>query len=294
MMSTTMVSSMDLKDSGLVLEGGGLRGVYTSGVLRLFMDKGLFFPYVIGVSMGACNAANYVSRQPERNRIVNIRYVNDSRYLSYRRLLMGGELFGMDFIFDTIPNSLVPFDYETFRGSDVKCATVVTDCVTGEALYFEKGELGEDYLPVLRASTCLPFVSKPIRFNGLILMDGGISDSVPIRKSISDGNTRHVLVLTRPKGYRKKSFPISGIARIRYPRFPGLCEALACRHTAYNKTMDLIDGMEREGEAFVIRPRSNLPAGRIERNKDKLYATYDQGYHDADRFYEGLCRYLTR
>jgi len=283
---------MNLKSSGLVLEGGGLRGVYTSGVLRLFMDRRLFFPYVIGVSMGACNAANYVSRQPERNRIVNIRYVNDSRYLSYLRLLAGGELFGMDFIFDTIPNSLVPFDYETLRGSDVKCVTVVTDCTTGEALYFEKNELGEDYLPVLRASTCLPFIAKPVRFNGLILMDGGISDPVPIRKSISDGNTRHVLILTRPKGYRKSPSRIGGLARIRYPRLPGLCDALARRHTGYNETMDLIDEMEQRGEAFVIRPRSDLPVGRIERSKDKLYATYDQGYLDAAQSCEGLCRYL--
>ncbi len=283
---------MDLKSSALVLEGGGLRGVYTSGVLRLFMDRGLFFPYVIGVSMGACNAANYVSRQPERNRIVNIRYVNDSRYLSYLRLLAGGELFGMDFIFDTIPNSLVPFDYETLRGSDVKCVTVVTDCTTGEALYFEKNELGEDYLPVLRASTCLPFIAKPVRFNGLILMDGGISDPVPIRKSISDGNTRHVLILTRPKGYRKKPSRIHGLARIRYPRLPGLEEALARRHIGYNEIMDFIDEMEQKGEAFVIRPRSNLPVGRIERSKNKLYAAYDQGYQEAVQSYDELCRYL--
>lgn len=283
---------MDLKGSALVLEGGGLRGVYTSGVLRLFMDRGIFFPYVIGVSMGACNAANYISRQPERNRIVNTRYVNDSRYLSYRRLLTGGELFGMDFIFDTIPNSLVPFDFETFRGSDVKCVTVVTDCTTGEALYFEKDELGENYLSVLRASTCLPFIAKPVRFNGRVLMDGGLADSVPIRRSIGDGNRRHVLILTRPKGYRKKASRTGGIARIRYPRLPGLSEALARRHTGYNETMDFIDELELKGEAFVIRPSSDLPVGRIERRKDKLYAAYDRGYQDAAQSCDGLYRYL--
>jgi len=284
--------AVDLKGSGLILEGGGLRGVYTSGGLRFFMDKGIFFPYVIGVSMGACNAANYVSRQPERNRIVNIRYVNDSRYLSYLRLLAGGELFGMDFIFDTIPNSLVPFDYETFRNSGIRCITVVTDCVTGEALYFEKNGLGEEYLPVLRASTCIPFVAKPVRFNGLILMDGGISDSVPIRRSIRDGNKKHVLILTRPKGYRKKPSHFTRMARIRYPRFPGLSRSLGRRHTEYNETMDWVDRMEESGEAFVIRPCSDLPAGRIERSKDKLYTTYDRGYEDAGKAFERLTRYL--
>ena len=284
---------MDLKNSSLILEGGGLRGIYTSGVLRFFMDQKLFFPYVIGVSMGACNAANYVSRQPERNRIVNTRFVNDSRYLSYLRLLTGGELFGMKFIFDTIPNSLVPFDYQTFRESDVKCITVVTDCKTGEPLYFEKGELGEDYLSILQASTCLSFISKPVQYNGHILMDGGISDSIPIHKSINDGNRKNVLILTQPKGYRKKNSEFNGFTRMRYPRFPGLCEALANRYIRYNKTMDFIDKQEQQDEVFTIRPISALPVGRIERNKNKLYAAYDQGYLDAAESYEGLSRYLT-
>ena len=284
---------MDLKHSALILEGGGLRGIYTSGVLRFFMDKNLFFPYIIGVSMGACNAANYVSRQPERNRIVNTRYVNDSRYLSYRRLLTGGELFGMDFIFDTIPNSLVPFDHETFRKSSVTCVTVVTNCMTGQPLYFGKDRLGDQYFSILQASTCLPFISRPVSFNGLILMDGGISDSVPIRRSINDGNARHVLVLTRPKGYRKKPSPVGSLARIVYPRLPGLSDALSRRQDGYNETMGLIDEMEQSGAAFIIRPRSALPAGRIERDTGRLYATYDQGYFDTARVYDELCRYLT-
>jgi predicted patatin/cPLA2 family phospholipase len=283
---------MDVHKSALILEGGGLRGIYTSGVLRFFMDQNLFLPYVIGVSMGGCNAANYVSHQPERNRIVNTRFVNDSRYLSYRRLLTGGELFGMKFIFDTIPNSLVPFDFQTFRESDVKCIFVVTDCETGKPLYFEKNELREDYLSIFRASASLPFISKPVQYNGHILMDGGISDSIPIRKSISDGNQKHVLILTQPKGYRKKRFPFMRLVQMHYPQFPGLCEALANRYIRYNETMDFIDTLEQQGEVFVIRPLSPLPVGRIERNKSKLYTAYDQGYRDAAESYEGLCRYL--
>jgi len=285
---------MDLKNSALVLEGGGFRGIYTSGVLRFFMDQRLFLPYVIGVSMGACNAANYVSHQPERSRIVNTRFVNDSRYLSYLRLLTGGELFGTKFIFDTIPNSLVPFDYQTFRESDVKCISVTTDCRTGEALYFEKSEFGDDYISILQASTCLPFISKPVRYNGHILMDGGISDSVPIRKSISDGNQKNVLILTQPKGYRKNNSQFNRLAQIRYPQFPSLYKALARRYIKYNETMDFIDEMEQQDEVFTIRPASALSAGRIERNKDKLYSSYDRGYLDASESYEGLCRYLTK
>ncbi len=284
---------MDLENSALILEGGGLRGIYTSGVLRFFMDRGLFFPYVIGVSMGACNAANYVSRQPERNRIVNTRFVDDPRYISYLRLLAGGELFGMKFIFDTIPNQLVPFDYQAFRESAMKCISVVTDCETGKPLYFEKSELGKDYLSILQASTCLPFISNPVQYNGQILMDGGLSDSIPIRKSIGDGNRKNVLILTQPKGYRKKRFKFNSLARMRYPRFPGLCEALATRYIRYNETLDFIDTLERQDKIFIIRPRSVLPARRIERDRNRLYAAYDQGYQDASESYEKLCRYLT-
>ena len=283
---------MDFEHGALVLEGGGLRGVYTSGVLRFFMDKGVFFPYVIGVSMGACNAANYVSRQPERNRMVCIRYVNDARYISYSRLLMGGELFGMKFIFDTLPHSLVPFDFKTFMENDVKCITVVTDCETGETLYYEKKELGEDYLKVVQASNSLPFVAKPVRYKGRILMDGGLTDAVPIRKSIDDGNTRNVLILTPPKGYRKKRPHFIRFATMRYSRYEGLCEALASRHARYNETMDFIDQLEQRGEVFVIRPRLALNAGRAERKKDKLYAAYDQGYSDGSACYTRLRSYL--
>ncbi|MDY6988515.1 MAG: patatin family protein [Thermodesulfobacteriota bacterium] len=286
-------SLMDLEHAALVLEGGGFRGVYTSGVLAFFMEKGLHFCYVIGVSMGACNAASYVSRQRERNRIVNIRYVNDGRYMSYLRLLTRGELFGMEFIFDTIPNSLVPFDFKTFMESEQKCFTTVTDCKTGEPVYYEKGELGADYMKILRASSSLPYVAKPVHYKGRVLMDGGLSDSVPIQKSIHDGNRKNVLVLTRPKGYRKKRAPFLVSARLRYPRYRGLCRSLGTRHLRYNATMEYIDRLEQQAEVFVIRPRFPLEAGRIERNKDKLYAVYDRGYGDARTSCRALRSYLT-
>lgn len=283
---------MDLKNAGLILEGGGLRGVYTSGALRFFMDKGLYFPYVIGVSMGACNAANYISRQPERNRIVNIRYVNDFRYLSYCRMLLGGELFGMDFIFDTIPNSLVPFDFNTFLNNRAIFITVVTDCENGEAVFYEKKGLGKDCLKVLKASCSLPFVAKPVHYQGRVLMDGGLSDSIPIRKSIDDGNTKNVLILTRPKGYRKTASRFAWLTRLLYPRYRGLHATLSNRHTRYNDTMDLIDQLEKEEKIFIVRPKTGIKAGRVERNKDTLYAAYDKGYDNAASHYSKLRFYL--
>jgi predicted patatin/cPLA2 family phospholipase len=284
---------MRFEDGGLILEGGGLRGIYTSGVLHFFMENEIYLPYVIGVSMGACNGANYVSRQPDRNRIVNTRFVNDPRYLSYFRLLFRGELFGMKFIFDTIPHVLVPFDFETFTKSPVVYITGVTDCLTGEALYYEKKDLGDDCFKILQASCSLPFMAKPVCHRGRTLMDGGLSDSVPIRKSIDDGNKKNVLVLTRPQGYRKKRPHFMPVVNLRYGKLKGLCRAIANRHVIYNETMDLIDELEKKDEVFVIRPASTLRVGRAERNKEKLYAAYDQGVRDADACYSGLISYLT-
>jgi predicted patatin/cPLA2 family phospholipase len=232
--------------------------------------------------MGACNGANYLSRQPERNRIVNTRYVDDPRFISFRRLFTQGELFGMDFIFQTIPRRLVPFDWETMMASKRRFIVAATDCETGEAVYFEKEALGEDFLKVLQASCSLPLLQKPVDYAGRSLMDGGIADSIPLRKSFEDGNRRHVLILTRPKGYRKKpSAAAAALVRWRYPRRPGLAAGFAERHIRYNAVAETIDALERKGEVFVIRPEENLPVGRLERNREKLYAVYDQGYEDA-------------
>jgi predicted patatin/cPLA2 family phospholipase len=283
----------DLNKTGLVLEGGGLRGVYTSGVLRFFMERNLYFPYVIGVSMGACNAANYLSRQIGRNRIVNIQFVRDRRYLSLWRLLRRGELFGMDFIFDTIPNQLVPFDFQRFARAEEKFWIVATDCFSGDPVYFEKSALGPEFMKVLQASCSLPFIQKPVPLEGRLLMDGGIADAVPIEKSLADGNERHVLVLTRPQGYRKKPFPAPRLARLFYPRFPGLCRALASRHERYNRAMECIDTLERKGSAFVIRPGSDLGVGRVERHPDRLHGIFEQGYADARASWAALETFLS-
>ncbi|MCG6533315.1 MAG: patatin family protein [Syntrophales bacterium LBB04] len=284
---------MNLGQSALILEGGGMRGVYTAGVLRYFMDRNLYLPYVIGASMGACNGANYVAHQPERNRIVNIRYANESRFISTRRLLWGGELFGMGFIFDTIPNVLVPFDFETFMNSEQRFIAVVFDCQTGETVYIDKtGLTKNDLMNVLRAGSSLPLVQKPVSYKGHILMDGGLADPVPIQKSLTDGNLRHVLVLTQPKGFRKKTSDFAWLIRRRYRHFEGLCRGITQRQIHYNETMKLIDRMEEKKEIFVIRPQRPLKAGRIERNKDKLYADYDQGYSEASACYDDLCAYL--
>ena len=283
---------MNLDRTALIVEGGGLRGVFAAGVLRFFMDRHLYVPYVIGVSSGACNCANYISRQPERNRIVNIEYINDNRYINYIRWLLKGELFGMDFLFDILPNQLEPFDYETFTKSEQRLLITVTDCISGRALYIDRHASYDGFLNVLRASCSLPLASHPVRHEGKVLMDGGIADSVPVNKSVIDGNQKHILILTQPKGYRKKPTSLSRFVGLRYKAFPELCRAATNRHINYNITMDRIDDMERNGEAFVIRPARKLIVSRVERNKDKLNKVYHLGYEDALQSWKKLRFYM--
>lgn len=283
---------MNLENTGLVLEGGGLRGVFTSGALHYLMEQDIYFPYVIGVSMGACNAANYISKQMGRNRRVNIEFVNDKRYLSYQRLLLRGELFGMNFIFDTIPNQLIPFDFDTFFATEQKNWTVVTDCATGRPLYFENEELGEEYLQILQASASLPFLSHPVEYKGKFLMDGGLSDSIPIKKSIEHGNEKNIIILTRPREYRKKSSNFYKVAKLKYGKFPGLINSLKNRWKVYNESLDFIENLEEKGEVFVLRPEIDLSIARAERNQKKLYAGYDVGYETMKKNYDRLLSFL--
>jgi len=286
------MENLKLENAALILEGGGLRGVFTSGVLRRFTDDKLYFEYVIGVSMGACNAANYISLQPERNRIVNTRFVRDSRYLSYRRLFLGGDLFGMNFIFNDIPNRLVYFDQKTFLENPMRCILVTTDCMTGEPLYYDKNDLGSDYLKVLQASSSLPLIAKPVEYKGKFLMDGGLSDSLPVCRAEEDGYKKQVVILTRQRGYRKKPSNLQRALRFHYRKFPGLLRSMETQYLQYNKAIDYIETLEDQGKIFVIRPETKPPAGRIERNVTKIYFTYDQGYATASERFPELLEYL--
>jgi predicted patatin/cPLA2 family phospholipase len=266
---------------GLVLEGGGMRAVYTAGVLECLMEHDVYFPYNIGVSAGACMGASYLSRQVGRNRVVNVDYVSDPRYISWGNLLKKREMFGMDFIFDEIPNRLVPFDYEAFRNSAERYVIGTTDCETGESVYYEKGGPGFDVLPLLRASSSLPFIARIVEFGGRKLLDGGLSDPIPLRKSEGDGNSRNVLILTRNESYRKSPNRMGWLVRRAYGKYPKLVETMLRRHEVYNETLAYIAEQERSGAVFVIRPSETLTVGRMERDPAKLGALYEQGYGDA-------------
>jgi predicted patatin/cPLA2 family phospholipase len=277
-----------MNNIGLVLEGGGMRGVFSSGVMEYFLENNLFFPYIIGVSAGACNASSYLSRQRGRNEQVNIKFADDPRYLSLRNLLFHGNLFGMNFIFHEIPEKLIPFDFDTFLNIKEKFIIVATDCETGKPVYFNNSTTKEEYIEILKASSSLPYVSPFIKYNGRILLDGAISDSIPIQKSIEDGNSRNIVILTRNKGYRKQPLRLSRLASLKYRKYPNLIKALENRYKIYNNTMDFIEKLEEKGEILVIRPVQPLLVGRVEKDKNKLYELFKHGYEEGKRNYNKI------
>lgn len=276
----------------LVLEGGGMRGVYTSGVLDYFMDNNIQFPYVIGVSAGACNACSYLSNQRGRNKIVNIEYVDDERYLSYKGLIKNKSIFGMDFIFNEIPNNLTPFDFETFLNSDTIFKVVTTDCDTGKAFYFDKNNYEKDFFEIVRASISLPFVAPIAKVNNKNLLDGGITDSIPAKKAFEDGYDKAVIVLTRNRGYRKQPFKHRKIASIFYLKYPNIVNAIMDRYKVYNETMDYIEELENKGKAIIIRPSQPVNVSRIEKNKVKLNDLYNMGYNDSKKIGKELDEFI--
>lgn len=275
---------------GLVLEGGAMRGIYTAGVLDVFMKKELYFPYVIGVSAGACQACSYISRQPGRSRQVSMKFIRDSRYLSMRNFIRKDGIFGLDFMFGEIAHTLVPFDFDAFEESEQEFVIGATNCTTGQASYFEKSRLsGEEAFHICKASSSMPLVSKEVMIYGQAYMDGGIADPIPVRKALADGCDKVVVVLTRNREYRKTPAKYSlEIAKRKYKNYTGLIQAIKNRHTVYNETLDYVERLEREGKAFIIRPLEPVMVGRMERSRKKLFAFYREGYVEAGKSWRKL------
>ncbi len=267
---------------GLVLEGGGMRGAYTSGVLEVLLQNGVEFPSVYGISAGACNALSYVSKQENRNYDIFYQYVADKRYVSVENLQKTGSLFGFDFIFGELWHELLPFDYQTFFDSPTNLKVGATDLRTGNAVFFEKSELDE-YFTAVKASSSLPFLSNIVSYRGYYLLDGGCAMPIPLERSIFDGNACNVVVLTRDASYRKKSrpeFPLS-VLRAKYSDFPAFVEAMMKRPETYNTELEFCRRQEREGKAVVVRPSSPIITGRYEKDPERLKIIYEMGMADC-------------
>ena len=282
---------MRMLDAGLILEGGGMRGVYTAGVLDFFIDNNLYFKNIYAVSAGACHACSYLSRQRGRAFRVNVDYLKDKRYCSLASLCKTGDLFGAEMLYDIIPNQLDLYDYTAFEAYPGRCYAVVTNCHTGGAEYLPLEDMHKDILAV-RASSSLPFVSRTVKIKGQEYLDGGIADSIPLARSIRDGNQKNVLVLTRAANYRKKPNSLLPLLWARYRRYPSLVKALEDRHERYNATLEMIEEERRAGRAFVIRPQKTPQIGRVEKNREKLKALYEEGYQEAAASFPGLTAFL--
>lgn len=265
---------------GLVLEGGGMRGLYTAGVLDYLMDQGIEFDYCIGVSAGACHATSYLSKQRGRSFRINTAYLEDSRYLSIKNFLKTGSMFGMNFIFDEIPNKLDPFDYDTFLKTKCEFYAGVTDVATGKPAYFGIEAMDHD-ATVLRASSAIPVFSPMVEFRGRKFLDGGTSDPIPVKKALADGCEKLVIVLTQHRDYVKSPEKFRGIYKNLYARYPEMVATLDRRYQVYNESRQLAFQLEKEGKAIVIVPDKPVGLDRFEKDIRKLRALYEKGYAQA-------------
>lgn len=257
-----------------------MRGQYASGVMDNFLQAGIRFPYVIGVSAGISNAASFVSGQFERNRRIFTKFAGDSRYFSWRNWLLHGNPFGMDFIYRELP-TYEPFDFVAFEASPTRFRTGATDCATGRAEFFDK-----DSTPLteaLLASASLPMVGRMAELNERLYLDGGISDPIPFRQAAADEHAQRVVVLTRNRGFRK-SYPGAAqraAIRLKYRRFPALAQALLQQSATYNRQLDELEIEEAAGRVMVIRPSKPLAVGRYSQNRAELERLYQNGWSDA-------------
>lgn len=265
--------------TGLVLEGGGMRGLFTAGVLDCLLDQKIFIPYCIGVSAGACNMTGYYSGQRKRSCRVNTEFVNDKRYMSWENFIRTGSLFSEEMMFHTIPEKLLPFDYDAYEKSGCQCYAVAASCLTGKPVYLPVTDLRHDYQPVL-ASMSLPLISKVVRYKGDELLDGGICDPIPAKRALKDCD-RLVIVLTRQDGFVKKPESTLKLSRILYRHYPKLIRVLEQRHEIYNGQLAFVRQLEEEGRAVVIRPAAPVAIGRTEKDVAKLEALYEEGYKQA-------------
>ena len=272
------------RNTGLILEGGGMRGVFTSGVLDAFMKHQLFFRYIVAVSAGACNGLSYASRQPRRARISNIDMLVKYNYLGIRHLVTQGCIFDPELLYDRFPNELIPYDYDTYFTNDSTFEMVVTNCLTGRAEYLvENSGNRKRLLDIVRASSSLPYVSKIVDVDGVPCLDGGIVDSLPVMRSIETGHHNNVVVMTRNRGYRNTGRDRK-IPHFIYKNYPRLRVALSRRIKVYNEQLEMVERMEDNGELAVIRPLRPMDVDRIEKDPVKLEALYEEGFRLGEEF----------
>lgn len=278
--------------TGLVLEGGGMRGLFTSGFLDVLMSVGIRFDGMIGVSAGATFGCNFKSHQAGRALRYNLRFIGDSRYMGWRTLLRTGDLVAAEFSYHTMPTQLDVFDAQTFEAEPMEFHVVCTDVDTGEPVYKQLSHVDYDCMEWIRASASMPIVSRPVELEGKRLLDGGIADSIPLRHFQQLGYTRNVVVLTQPKGFLKKRTRLMPILRVMCRKQPAIVSAMARRHEMYNAQLAYLQEQEQLGNILLIHPADTLPIGRTEQNAKKMHLVYDMGRTEAERRLQEVRNFL--
>ena len=274
-----IVQLQELNDMpGLVLEGGTFRPIFSAGVMDALLDENIMFPYCIGVSAGITDGFSYASRQKERNLQILQRYRNDKRYLGAGNLLKSKSIFGVEFVFEEIPNNLIPFDWDTFAQYQGEFRVGVTNARTGQIEYLDGKQLDKKNTMV-KATCAIPLVFPVVKLNGNEYYDGGICDPIPVRKAIADGHDKLLIVLTRPTGYVKEgSKSNKAAAKLLRNKYPNLVEPLLTRHIAYNETVAFCEELERQGKAVLLRPAGEGIIDSFEKDVKKIETSYQYGY----------------
>lgn len=278
--------------TGLVLEGGAQRGMFTAGALDVMMERGVNFDGLIGVSAGACFGCNFKSHQPERAMRYNLKYIRDPRYCSLQSLIKTGDLYGADFCYREIPLRLDPFDSETFRKSPVEFYVVCTDVHSGEAVYQRLDKGDEEDMDWIRASASMPMVSRVVHVGGRDLLDGGAADSIPLRWFQSIGYEKNVVILTQPRDFVKQKNSMLPLMRIALRKYPKLVDTMARRHEVYNASTAYVRAEEAAGRAFVLAPDAPLPIKRTEKDPEKLRAVYEMGRRSMENNLDAMMEFL--
>ena len=268
-----------------------MKGAYTSGVLDFFLEMEMEFSSCYGVSAGAANLCSFLSKQKRRGFRTLTEYMGNKKVCGWYSMITDGNIVNSKFTYDLVPNYLIPFDRETYSKYQGKAYAVVTNVETGEAEYLSMNNV-EDALLAVKASTALPLVFKIVTINGKKYLDGGLGDSIPIRKSILDGNKKNVIILTKEEGYIRKPSENLGLIKLRYMRYPKIYQVMKERHLAYNETMEYIEELEKQGKVFILQPKEKNDIHRLEKDEKKMEALYYQGYQDAKNNYHKLLQFL--
>lgn len=276
---------------GLVLEGGGHRGIYTAGVLDTFAENKISFDGIMGVSAGCVHGASFLSGQIGRSIRYTTKYCDNSNYMGIGSLITTGNFFNEKFCYYDLPETLDPFDNDTFDKNQTQFFTVCTDVKTGSAIYHECETLKGEKIKWLQASASMPLVSKIIKIDDNLLLDGGIADSIPIKKMQELGFEKNIVILTQEAGYRKNPNSLLSIIKLVYKKYPKLIEAIENRHIIYNQQLEFLEKQEQLGNVIIIRPSEKPTASRTEKDKEKILETYNLGKKDALSIIKNIIEY---